>query len=333
MRFVWLAVLVAASGCGDNAQGTPDAMADATLADAKLPELPALLIDTGLYADANRDTLADGVREYTVNYPLWTDAAEKRRFIWLPPDTTINAVNVDFWRYPEGTKVWKQFSLGGSRLETRLLYKDGPFAQDWKMVAYIWNESETEATISMNGAENVLGTDHDVPGSDDCRRCHRHQPDIVIGVGGVQLNHNEPGMNLSQLITDGLISSHVEGVGFDVPDGGDPNTKAALGYLHGNCGVCHHDTSDVPESITMRLWLTADSLTSVQDTTIYQTAVGGALSLPFTGATSLIEPGDASSSAVYLRMSMRGDGQMPPLGTEQVDTAASTVVETWINSL
>jgi len=308
-------------------------MVDGTPADAKLPDLPMRLIDTGLYADDNRDTLADGVREYTVNYPLWTDNAAKRRFLYLPPGTQINAADVDFWRYPEGTKVWKQFALDGKRLETRLLYKAGPFTQDWKMVAYIWNADETEAVISENGMDNVLGTDHDVPGSDDCRRCHRHQPDILIGVNGIQLNHTMSGLNLPVLVADGLITNEVQSVSYDIPDGGDANTKAALGYLHGNCGVCHHDYSDVPESIKLRLWLTVDSLASVQDTTIYLTAVGQPLSLPLTGATSLIEPGDASKSAVYMRMSMRGDGQMPPLGTEQVDTAASAVVETWINSL
>lgn len=322
---------VAAFACGGNPTGTPDAMIDATLVDAQPPVLPPRLIDTGLYADENRDELAPGVREYVVQFPLWTDGAEKRRFLLLPEGATINAANVDFWRYPEGTRVWKEFSLGGSRLETRYLIKAGPFTQDWEMVSYVWDASESEALISPDGADNVHGTDHDVPGSDGCRRCHRHQPDVLIGINGIQLNHDQPGVNLANLISDGLISDHVQGVSYALP--GDAGTQAALGYLHGNCGVCHHDTSDVQESIKIRLWLKVAGLTSVEDTSIYQTAVNGELALPLPGATAPIVPGMPGASAVYLRMSMRGDGQMPPLGTEQVDAPATAAVESWILSL
>jgi len=306
-------------------------MVDAFIPDARVVHLPPALIDTGLYADDNRDTLAAGVFEYTVNYPLWTDNAAKRRFISLPAGSEINAANVDFWRYPEGTKVWKEFSLGGSRLETRYLVKTGPFSADWRMVAYVWDAAETEALITESGVDNVNGTDHDVPGIDDCQRCHLNRQDSLIGVSGVQLNHAQPGLNLASLISDSLISDHVDAINFDLP--GDADAVAALGYIHGNCGGCHHDGSQVQESVKLRFWLTADSLTSVQDTTIYTSAVSEPLALPFPGATSLIEPGMPSQSAVYLRMNQRTDGQMPPLGTEQVDTAAVTAVETWITSL
>ncbi len=330
-------LLLALSSCSSSMSDVSDAtIADSGVdamgdVDANVDPLPPALLDTGLYQSQAHDVLGPGVREYTVLYPLWSDNAEKRRFIWMPEGEQIKASNVDFWKFPKGTKVWKEFALGGRRLETRYLVKTGPFAQDWKMVAYIWSEDESEAAKSPSGADNVLGTNHDVPGADDCRRCHRHQPDILIGVSGIQLNHNLDGLNLNSLIAEGLISDEVESVSFDIP--GDASAKAALGYLHGNCGTCHHDTSDVQESIAMRLFLRSETLTSVEETSIYTTTVGMPLSLPLEGASSLIEAGSPKQSSISIRMGRRSDGQMPPLGTEIVDTAAQTVLDEWISSL
>ena len=46
-----------------------------------------------------------------------------------PKDKKIDTENMDRWVFPVGTKVWKQFSLDGVKLETRLLEKreDGWF--------------------------------------------------------------------------------------------------------------------------------------------------------------------------------------------------------------
>lgn len=338
MKWLLAPCFLAFLGCSSNPSATPDAgpvdaAVDATILppDANIDPLPPSLFETGLYENEDTETLGAGVQEYTVRYPLWTDNAEKRRFVWMPEGEKIKANNVDFWKFPTGTKVWKEFALEGKRLETRYLVKTGPFAQDWRMVSYIWELDGASASKSEAGAENVLGTGHDVPGTDDCKRCHRHQPDILIGVSGIQLNHNDVGLNLTSLIADDLITDEVESTNYEIPGKGD--AKAALGYLHGNCGTCHHDTSDVQESITMRLFLTAESLTSVEDTTIYQTTVGKPLSLPLKGATSLIEAGIPGQSAIFLRTGRRKDGQMPPLGTEIVDASAQSVLEAWITSL
>jgi hypothetical protein len=75
--------------------------------------------ETGLYKDIATYTLADGVTPFDVKYPLWSDGAEKSRWVWLPPCTSIDKTNADWWSYPKGTKAWKEFRRDGKR---------GPFA-------------------------------------------------------------------------------------------------------------------------------------------------------------------------------------------------------------
>jgi hypothetical protein len=47
----------------------------------------------------------------------------------------------------------------------------------------------------------------------------------------------------------------------------------------------------------------------------------------------LIEPGHPEKSVLYLRVSRRGQGQMPPLGTSHVDQEAMRLIHDWIKSL
>jgi len=88
--------------------------------------------------------------------------------------------------------------------------------------------------------------------------------------------------------------------------------------------------------VNMRLWLETDTLTSVEETSIYATAVGIPAVLVFEGPPEpfRIDPQDIVDSAIYQRMASREDDYgMPPAGTEDEDQDALTLMETWINSL
>src|ERR1043165_6412078 len=67
-----------------------------------------------------RDTALNDSRNlsFSPQYPLWSDGAHKRRWIYLPPGTAIDASRLDAWEFPIGTRLWKEFSLGGP-IETR----------------------------------------------------------------------------------------------------------------------------------------------------------------------------------------------------------------------
>ena len=69
---------------------------------------------------------ADGVLSYQPAYELWSDGAEKERFVYLPPETQIDTSNPDRWTFPVGTRFYKTFAVGGKRIETRLIEKVAP---------------------------------------------------------------------------------------------------------------------------------------------------------------------------------------------------------------
>ena len=50
---------------------------------------------------------------YAPKFQLWSDSATKKRWIYLPPGSQIDTSDMDFWKFPVGTKVWKEFSAVG----------------------------------------------------------------------------------------------------------------------------------------------------------------------------------------------------------------------------
>src|SRR5690349_2931129 len=92
-----------------------DAMTDAeddAGTDAMMPTslIPMHLSETGLYEDGSSTALAEGVMPYEPRYVLWSDGADKQRWLYLPEGTTIDTSNIDGFVFPVGTKAWKEFS-------------------------------------------------------------------------------------------------------------------------------------------------------------------------------------------------------------------------------
>lgn len=238
----------------------PDGRPDALWADAWVPYEPdyTSLDDTGLY----QGDLADGILnpeliEFEPVYKLWTDGALKTRYVLLPPNAQINSDDMDHWRFPPGTKFFKHFAyeLGGEEtiVETRLIERTGPGLADFYMVAFAWNEDQTEAVPVPDGVENAMSTDHDIPSTTDCRTCHNGERNQVMGFQAVQqshgiqrqsCNHNQGGLcpTLSTLAAreNALaqpLFTNVPSREYPVP--GTGMAQQAVGYLHANCGHCH----------------------------------------------------------------------------------------------
>src|SRR5437660_12456660 len=125
-RFALLALVGSTVlGCGDNrilpdAAGHPffDAPAvDATTIDGN-PLEPDTLFGTGLCLDKACTMISPDVHEYAPQYVLWADTATKRRWIFIPPGTQIDTSDMNHWNFPAGTKIWKEFTRDGVRVET-----------------------------------------------------------------------------------------------------------------------------------------------------------------------------------------------------------------------
>jgi hypothetical protein len=289
------------------------------------------LSETGLFTSTATMTVATGVQAFEPAYQLWSDDAAKRRWLQLPAGQQIDTTDMDHWKLPIGTKVWKEFSLGGTLLETRLIERYGPGTDDYFMAAFIWAADRSDAIVSIDGANDVNGTAHDVPSAARCGDCHRGEAGRYLGVSAIQLSHAKPGVNLASLRAANLLTQPPAA---DVPVPGDATTSAALGLLHANCGHCHnpagaawHDTK-----VVMRLKV---SERVASDSDLWKTLVGKPLQFwVHPTITMEIAPGDAANSAVIARMMARGSmDQMPPLATELPDTAGIAAVSAWINTL
>ena len=111
-----------------------------------------------------------------------------------------------------------------------------------------------------------------------------------------------------------------------------PTARAALGYLHANCGNCHNPAGTLNSLTALLRHSVAPAAASE---TAVATAVGrtGRFAIPglAPGETFLIRPGDAARSAVLFRMATRDPyRQMPPLGTKIADAQAVELIRRWI---
>jgi len=52
-------------------------------------ELPLRLRDTGLYAAGSATEPAAGIVSFSPQYPLWSDGADKQRWLYLPPGSFL----------------------------------------------------------------------------------------------------------------------------------------------------------------------------------------------------------------------------------------------------
>ncbi len=306
--------LFALGACSDPPTVPPDA--------ELLPSaLPQLLSETGLYVDITDKDLAPRLVEFAPANVLWSDAADKRRWYGLPVGAVIDSSDMDRWRFPVGTKFFKEFALDGKRLETRLIWRvadSGDRENDTLVGSYVWNDSETEATFAPDGAQNLRGTAHDAPSADACWKCHVGEPGHALGVSALQLG-DVTGIPLS--------SPPADATPFAAPN-------AALGYLHANCGHCHNKSGSAWSSSSMILRLRVDERDAAT-TQLVQTTVGVPLQQwNGNGYADRIVAGDPDASAAFYRMTQRAmNVQMPPIATERTDDGGVALVRAWIESL
>jgi cytochrome c553 len=330
-----------AIGISDTPEDPVDGSADAYLPDTTAPMDAPVAIDAGptsqpptgdgtllsqqgVYGDfATRYIPSDAVT-YTPRWELWTDGATKRRWILLPPGGRIDNTNQDHWKFPVGTRLVKEFVRDGMLVETRIIeiLGSGP-----SLRTYVWNAAQTEAVLTVDGATNVAGTQHDVPTAHECTKCHQSETGGGLGIQAVQLG--------TSTIT--LWSSSNM---FVVPIGspnfgpsGNATEVAALGYLHANCGHCHNPNGYAAGTNNMSLRLDAAPKAATSEpgylTTVNITVQGNGA-----GAGKRVAPSNPNDSAIIRRMSVRGNyDQMPMIGSEIVHGAGVSTVTSWVNSI
>ena len=294
---------------------------------ARLHALPTRLSETGLFASAHGALPSDRVRAYEPAFPLWSDGASKRRWIDLPPSARIDTSDPDDWRFPVGTRFYKEFARDGHRLETRVLFKWGPADGDWSGAAYVWLDDQSDAIIAPEGARDVDVSGYDVPSAAECGACHGGRRSHVLGFSAIQLGANAGApSSLDDLQRAGALSAAV-----DVPAvAGDETERRVLGYLHANCGHCHNARR--PRRAGARCYDPERTL----DLSLPLAAVGRARAAPVyaSAVPEWITPGDPERSRLLSLLARRGARlHMPPLATEHIDQQGVELVRAWITGL
>jgi len=334
------------------------------LAELAQRTFPRKLSETGLFASTMDHTVAAGVIPYDVNSPLWSDGAEKLRFLALPAGSQ-GKVRIDWdgrLDLPNETVLVKTFLLGDRRLETRLLHRD---RGEWRFYTYVWNDEQTDADLLGEGGLDRKYTVADpaapdgqreqlwhFPSRTECMMCHTRQSNFTLGLTTYQLNREvsydrareaEPGVRLKVTagsVTDnqlrtfahlGLFSNPPKDLAA-VPRHANPYDESAdlaaraRSYLHVNCAHCHQrDGGGARADLQLLTWL------KPQETGLLNgKPEEGALGL---NDPRIIVPGDPARSLLLYRMGLRGEGQMPKVGTLRVDEKAVAMIRRWIASM
>jgi len=314
------------------------------------PCAPELLSQTGLYEASRPGAIARGVRQFSPQYPLWTDGATKARWIYLPPGTAIDTTVPGDWTFPVGTRFWKEFSFNGRKVETRLIWR--VTEERWIFASYAWNAEGTDAVLAPDGgipgaAELAPGKYHNIPGVADCRACHGAERPGPLGFNALQLStdrdpnaiHGEPlaaGMtSLATLQAERLLApSRPEWIA-NPPriQARDPQTRTVMGYFAANCGGCHNKSGETTYAGPSLKHSDVADGDAVARALLAQATTWQVPGRP-DGTTRMLDISVPEASAMLYRMrSRRPSSQMPPLGTVLRDEAAVKAVETWLATI
>jgi uncharacterized repeat protein (TIGR03806 family) len=336
--------LYAASQDGTIYRFAPSAPSDQTVA-----AMPATLSATGLFTDLAQLTPAPGVIDYEVNSPLWSDGAQKRRWLVLPGDATLSFSVDGGWGFPLGTITVKHFELpqaggGVTRVETRVMVQrtDG-----WIGYTYRWRSDQSDADLLLDGATAAYDTVNPLTGAStrvnwtfpsqaQCLSCHTQATGRVLGINTLQLNRAHTyaltGRSDNQLRTFNHLG--LFGPGQDIGDAAayralpDPyNTQASLesrakAYLDTNCSVCHRPGGTAPVNIDMRY------ATAPADMKL----VGVPADRPTTPGAMRVVAGNHAASDLWRRVAATDANRMPALGVTIPDEQALKLLADWIDS-
>ena len=285
--------------------------------------------------------------EYNLNTPLFSNYAEKLRFIKLPAGSKVNYNANEVFEFPEGTILIKNFyypldfrkpEKGRKIIETRLLVNQ---PDGWQAYPYIWNEQQTEAyydpagetkTISyVNLAGKKITTPYVIPNKNQCTGCLvRDEKLLPIGLSARQLNRelDSKKNQLKHWLDIGLMDQLPESLPklavWNEETSGDLNSRARA-YLDANCGHCHSRSG--PAS-TSGLFLDINE----RDPTHLGVNKPPVAAGRGAGDNMVdIKPGDPHKSIIIYRMNTTDPAiAMPEIGREQIHKEGVELISEWI---
>ncbi|MEM6632597.1 MAG: PA14 domain-containing protein, partial [Bacteroidota bacterium] len=323
--------------------------------------IPQLLSQTGAFANLTTLEPNGGIIPYDMITALWSDGAEKYRWLAVPNDGAHNstAENIVWseegeWGFPVGSVFIKHFEIqidkrnvnSIRRLETRFLIhgETGYYA-----LTYRWRPDGTDAELlEASFEDNLTITETDgstrpqtwyYPSRSECFVCHTEASGRVLGPKTRHLNRDilypSTGLVGNQVETYNHLGMFDQDV--DVAEIANFLTASALedqsasiedrarSYLDVNCSSCHR-----PGGGTRSNW---NALLS--EDLAFASIVNGEVveDLGIEGA-KIIVPGDTAKSVLYQRLKQVGTGTaMPPLAKDVQHQEGVALIADWINSM
>jgi uncharacterized repeat protein (TIGR03806 family) len=294
---------------------------------------------------------AHGVIPYEVNTALFSNYAEKLRFIKLPEGTQAQYNDTSSLGFPVGTVLIKNFyypvdfrnaSKGKNILETRVLVHQ---SEGWQAYPYIWNSEQSEAyydpagetrTVSfINKNGKKITTPYVIPNKNQCKGCHTQNNKFVpIGTSARQLNREvnfEGKQNQLEywkalgILRDIPAPSSIPRLAvWDDEKTGSLDSRARA-YLDANCGHCHSRSGPANTSgLFLDIFEKNSTHLGVNKPPV--AAGRGAGNLQFD-----IKAGEPQHSILLYRMNTTDPAiAMPEIGREQIHAEGVKLIEEWI---
>ena len=291
---------------------------------------------------------------YELNTPLFSNYAEKLRFIKLPTGAKATVNENGSLDFPEGTVVIKNFyypndfrnpEKGRRILETRLLVNE---KKGWVAYPYIWNDEQTDAEYDVAGdLKDVSYTNfkgrqvniyYVIPNKNQCKGCHLKGDKIAligptIGQLNSDFNYGRGKQNQLQYWQQHDLISGSQNINSvaklpDWDDTAQPLENRARAYLDVNCGNCHNPMGPANSS---GLFLNFNQTNSVELGIMKSPVAAGRGA----GKNSYdIVPGKPHKSILTFRMEVNDPGvAMPELGREQIHKEGVELITQWIKRM
>jgi len=228
------------------------------------------LADTGFFpAFPDTSKVADQLKYYVPDPPLYSDGLKKQRYIVLPAGKTIDVTDRKNWIFPEGTIFVKTFSDDTHPVETRIVRRTTNGFDPFEYAVYKWSaDGKSAQLIKIDGQTHtpvpatVAGVSfmHTIPSADDCTLCHgtAHKVNDLavsafIGFDEIRLNNkaadaNAPKTQLQTFADLKYFSAPLPTPAADVRDPMNMQRERVRRFVFGNCVHCHNsgDTGQTP---------------------------------------------------------------------------------------
>ncbi|GAA4404715.1 hypothetical protein GCM10023187_22400 [Nibrella viscosa] len=298
---------------------------------------------------------APGVVPYRLNTPLFSDYAEKLRFVVMPQGETVPYNATEVLAFPVGTTLIKTFyypndfrdpAKGRRLMETRLLVHE-PLG--WKALNYVWNDAQTEAFLEVAGDTKTVSYvfedgkkrshAYTIPNLNQCKGCHNREEKMMpIGPSARQLNGDmayagTPENQLLHWQKAGLLTGMPDlsdcprAPVWNQPETGSLEARARI-WLDINCAHCHNPKGP---AMTSGLNLSVDETNPTALGILKAPVAAGRGS---GGRDFDIVPGKPDASILLFRMVSTDPGiMMPELGRKTTYKEGVDLVRAWIKGM